>query len=125
MRLDGGRHEHGDRHNVKRTDRALSGSGRMLLIQDQFGWPHLAEVIGFRGANVLSMPVETTEGIRVGDAVLALEVRPEIEVPLLELPPSPTASERAAACLQPRIRAQIWPLPGQPPAVRPLLRRPR
>jgi hypothetical protein len=52
-------------------------------------------VIGFRGANVLSMPVETTEGIRVGDAVLALEVRPEIEVPLLELPPTPTASERA------------------------------
>jgi flagellum-specific ATP synthase len=40
----------------------------------------LAEVIGFRGSNVLSMPVETTEGIRFGDEVAALGVRPEIEV---------------------------------------------
>ena len=31
------------------------------------GTLHLAEVIGFRGSNVLSMPVETTEGIRFGD----------------------------------------------------------
>ncbi len=39
-----------------------------------------AEVIGFRGSNVLSMPVETTEGIRYGDIVAALGVHPEIEV---------------------------------------------
>jgi flagellum-specific ATP synthase len=54
--------------------------GECCEIQDQFGRPHLAEVIGFRGSNVLSMPVETTEGIRFGDPVAALGVSPEIEV---------------------------------------------
>ena len=58
----------------------LASVGECCEIQDQFGQLHLAEVIGFRGSNVLSMPVETTEGIRFGDAVAALGVRPEIEV---------------------------------------------
>ena len=44
------------------------------------GHPHRAEVIGFRGSNVLSMPVETTEGIRFGDSVWAQGTMPEIEV---------------------------------------------
>jgi len=54
--------------------------GECCEIQDRLGIPHLAEVIGFRGSNVLSMPVESTEGVRFGDPVLALGVRPEIEV---------------------------------------------
>jgi flagellum-specific ATP synthase len=58
----------------------LASVGECCEIRDQFGQPHLAEVIGFRGANVLSMPVETTEGIRFGDTVAALGVHPEIEV---------------------------------------------
>ena len=58
----------------------LASVGECCEIQDQFGMPHLAEVIGFRGSNVLSMPVETTEGIRYGDTVAALGVHPEIEV---------------------------------------------
>jgi flagellum-specific ATP synthase len=58
----------------------LASVGECCEIQDRFGRPHLAEVIGFRGSNVLSMPVETTEGIRFGDPVAALGVRPEIEV---------------------------------------------
>jgi flagellum-specific ATP synthase len=58
----------------------LASVGECCEIQDQFGRPHLAEVIGFRGSNVLSMPVETTEGIRFGDPVAALGVHPEIEV---------------------------------------------
>jgi flagellum-specific ATP synthase len=58
----------------------LASVGECCEIQDQFGRPHLAEVIGFRGSNVLSMPVETTEGIRFGDPVAALGARPEIEV---------------------------------------------
>ena len=41
---------------------------------------HAAEVIGFRGANVLSMPVESAEGIRFGDRVSALGKAPQIEV---------------------------------------------
>lgn len=58
----------------------LASVGECCQITDQFGRPHLAEVIGFRGSNVLSMPVESTEGIRYGDAVAALGVHPEIEV---------------------------------------------
>jgi len=54
--------------------------GECCEIRDQFGRAHLAEVIGFRGSTVLSMPVESTEGIRFGNPVEALGVRPEIEV---------------------------------------------
>src|SRR5271157_710359 len=54
--------------------------GECCEIQDQAGYAHRAEVIGFRGSNVLSMPVETTEGVRFGDPVSALGVSPEIEV---------------------------------------------
>ncbi|MGD0521390.1 MAG: FliI/YscN family ATPase [Terracidiphilus sp.] len=58
----------------------LASVGECCEIRDQFDRPHLAEVIGFRGSNVLSMPVETTEGIRFGDAVAAMGIHPEIEV---------------------------------------------
>ncbi len=58
----------------------LASVGECCEIQDQFGRTHLAEVIGFRGSNVLSMPVESTEGIRFGNRVEALGVHPEIEV---------------------------------------------
>jgi flagellum-specific ATP synthase len=58
----------------------LASVGECCEIHDQFDRPHLAEVIGFRGSNVLSMPVETTDGIRLGDPVAALGVSPEIEV---------------------------------------------
>jgi flagellum-specific ATP synthase len=58
----------------------LASVGECCEIQDQSGRPHLAEVIGFRGSNVLSMPVESSEGIRFGDPVSALGVHPEIEV---------------------------------------------
>ena len=54
--------------------------GECCTIEDQGGGAHAAEVIGFRGSNVLSMPVETTEGIRFGDPVWSLGSRPEIEV---------------------------------------------
>jgi flagellum-specific ATP synthase len=58
----------------------LASIGECCQISDQFGRPHLAEVIGFKGAHVLSMPVETTEGIRFGDRVAALGKHAEIEV---------------------------------------------
>jgi flagellum-specific ATP synthase len=58
----------------------LASVGECCEIQDQFGRAHLAEVIGFRGSHVLSMPVETTEGIRYGNQVEALGIHPEIEV---------------------------------------------
>ncbi len=58
----------------------LASVGECCEIMDQFGRVHLAEVIGFRGPNVLSMPLESTEGVRYGDSVAALGVRPEIDV---------------------------------------------
>jgi flagellum-specific ATP synthase len=58
----------------------LASVGECCEIQDQFGHAHLVEVIGFRGSNVLSMPVESTEGVRFGDTVAALGRHPEIEV---------------------------------------------
>ena len=58
----------------------LASVGECCEITDQYGRLHLAEVIGFRGSNVLAMPVETTEGIRYGDSVAALGITPEIQV---------------------------------------------
>jgi flagellum-specific ATP synthase len=58
----------------------LASVGECCEIHDQYGHAHLAEVIGFRGSNVLSMPVESTEGIRFGNRVEAMSVHPEIEV---------------------------------------------
>ena len=57
-----------------------SSVGESCEIVDRFGDRHLAEVIGFRGATVLSMPVDSPDGIRYGDAVEALGTTPEIEV---------------------------------------------
>jgi flagellum-specific ATP synthase len=50
----------------------LCSVGECCEIADREGGRHRAEVIGFRGSNVLSMPIETTEGIRYGDTVAAL-----------------------------------------------------
>lgn len=54
--------------------------GECCEITDRQGRRHQAEVIGFRGSHVLSMPVDTTEGIRFGDRVSALGIQPRIEV---------------------------------------------
>jgi flagellum-specific ATP synthase len=54
--------------------------GESCEIVDRHGRAHLAEVIGFRGSTVLSMPVNTPDGIRYGDAVEALGSTPELEV---------------------------------------------
>jgi flagellum-specific ATP synthase len=57
----------------------LASVGECCEIIDRDGQAHLAEVIGFRGSNVLSMPLESTEGIRYGDTVAALGTHPAIE----------------------------------------------
>jgi flagellum-specific ATP synthase len=54
--------------------------GESCEIHDRHGRTHLAEVIGFRGSTVLSMPVDSPEGIRLGDPVEALGVKPTVEV---------------------------------------------
>jgi len=57
-----------------------SSVGECCEIIDRSGQPHLVEVIGFRNKNVLSMPVNSPEGIRYGDVIEALGVGPEIGV---------------------------------------------
>src|SRR6201996_659795 len=57
----------------------LCSVGECCEILDGNGQLHLAEVIGFRGSNVLSMPLESTEGIRFGDKVSALGTLPYLE----------------------------------------------
>ena len=56
----------------------LASVGECCEIVDHAGALHAAEVIGFRGPHVLSMPVESSEGIRYGDSVTALGVFPAI-----------------------------------------------
>jgi flagellum-specific ATP synthase len=58
----------------------LATVGECCEIQDKSGQLHLAEVIGFRGSHVLSMPVQSADGIRFGDEVSALGTTPAIEV---------------------------------------------
>ena len=50
----------------------LASVGECCDIVDGAGTHHLAEVIGFRGSHMLSMPLDSTEGIRLGNVVTAL-----------------------------------------------------
>jgi len=58
----------------------LCSVGECCEIVDARGRRHLGEVIGFRGRNVLAMPLGTTRGIRYGDALAATGVTPGIAV---------------------------------------------
>jgi flagellum-specific ATP synthase len=58
----------------------VASVGECCVIRDRQQQTHLAEVIGFRGNHLLSMPIDTSEGVRFGDTVSALGVRPEIAV---------------------------------------------
>ena len=54
--------------------------GECCEVQDLAGRLHAAEVIGFRGAHVLTMPLESTGGVRFGDPVWSQGQRAQIEV---------------------------------------------
>ena len=58
----------------------LASVGECCEITDHAGVHHAAEVIGFRGSHVLSMPLDSTGGVRLGDLVTALGARPVIGV---------------------------------------------
>jgi flagellum-specific ATP synthase len=58
----------------------LCSVGECCEIIDGSGLRLKAEVIGFRGKHVLAMPLETTQGIRFGDIVLAMGVTPAMTV---------------------------------------------
>ena len=54
----------------------LCSVGESCEIVHSSGVRHPGEVIGFRGANVISMPLNATQGVQYGDAVRALGVLP-------------------------------------------------
>ncbi|MBS1802984.1 MAG: FliI/YscN family ATPase [Acidobacteria bacterium] len=54
--------------------------GECCDIVDATGAVHPAEVIGFRGETVLTMPLDKADGIRFGDAVLASGLKPSVDV---------------------------------------------
>ena len=58
----------------------VASVGECCEIEDRLGIKHRAEVIGFRGARVISMPMKTTDGVRFGDSVTALGCGPEVRV---------------------------------------------
>jgi flagellum-specific ATP synthase len=100
----------------------LCSVGECCEILDGSGVRHRAEVIGFRGRHVIAMPLESTQGIRYGDAVLAMGVTPELSVGeqmagrILNALGAPLDGLPA-----PRLQ-ELWPLDGAVP--RPMEREP-
>jgi flagellum-specific ATP synthase len=97
------------------TEGPLCSVGECCEIIDSDGQRHRAEVIGFRGRHVVAMPLEATQGIQYGDAVLALGVKPaiavgeEMEGRILNALGAPLDGLGA-----PRV-AEMWPLDGAVP----------
>jgi flagellum-specific ATP synthase len=90
----------------------LCSVGECCEIVDVQGRRHRGEVIGFRGRNVLAMPLETARGIRYGDALSAtgavpsIAVGEEMEGRILDALGAPLDGFAA-----PRMQAS-WPLDG-------------
>lgn len=89
--------------------------GECCEIVDGEGRRHRAEVIGFRGRHVLAMPLQATQGIRYGDAVMAMGMTPGIAVGeqmqgrILDALGAPLDG-------LPMVRAdETWPLDGDAP----------
>jgi flagellum-specific ATP synthase len=58
----------------------LCSVGECCEIIDGEGLRHRAEVIGFHGRHVVAMPLEAIQGIRYGDALMAMGATPAIAV---------------------------------------------
>src|SRR5580698_5215231 len=97
------------------TEGPLCSVGECCEIVDGEGERHRAEVIGFRGRHVLAMPLKATQGIRYGNAVLAMGVQPaigvgtEMEGRIVDALGSPLDGLSA-----PRV-VKMWPLDGTVP----------
>jgi flagellum-specific ATP synthase len=63
-----------------RSEGPLCQLGESCEIVDSEGRRHLGEVIGFRGNQVLSMPLDRMGGIRYGNIVSATGLRPRVGV---------------------------------------------
>jgi len=93
----------------------LCSVGECCEILDESNVRHQAEVIGFRGSRVLTMPLETTRGIRYGDAVAALGGVPQIAVTEQMTGRVLDALGKPFDGLMPLRTAGTWPLDGTVP----------
>jgi len=100
----------------------LCSVGECCEIVGSDGRRHRAEVIGFRGRHVLAMPVEATQGIRYGDAVMAMGMTPGLAVG--EQMQGRILNALGSSLDElPAVRADgVWPLDGTVP--HPMERRP-
>ena len=93
----------------------LCSVGESCEMVDREGARHAAEVIGFRGTNVVSMPLDATRGIQYGDGVQALGSMPSLAVgEQMQGRILNALGEPLDGLPAPRVRA-MWPLDGEAP----------
>ncbi len=93
----------------------LCSVGESCELIDENGARHAAEVIGFRGTNVVSMPLDATQGIQYGDGVQALGSMPSLAVgEQMQGRILNALGEPLDGLPAPRVRA-MWPLDGEAP----------
>ncbi len=93
----------------------LCSVGECCEVEDAHGVRHPAEVIGFRGPHVVSMPLETTRGIQYGDRVQALGVPPSLAVgEQMQGRILSALGEPLDGLPRPRVR-ELWPLEMEAP----------
>jgi flagellum-specific ATP synthase len=86
--------------------------GECCEIVDSNGARHHAEVIGFRGPNVLAMPLDSTQGIRYGDALSALGSVPRLPLGDQMVGRVLDALGQPLDGLPPPRTTETWPLDG-------------
>ena len=93
----------------------LCSVGESCEVMDGAGVRHPAEVIGFRGTNVVSMPLDATTGIQYGDGVQALGSTPSIAVgEQMQGRILNALGQPLDGLASPRVRV-MWPLDGAAP----------
>ena len=93
----------------------LCSVGECCEVIDSAGVRHPGEVIGFRGTNVVSMPLDATQGIQYGDQVQALGSLPSIAVgEQMQGRILNALGEPLDGMSRPRVR-EMWPLDGAAP----------
>jgi flagellum-specific ATP synthase len=94
----------------------LCSVGECCEVTDVGGKRHPGEVIGFRGTNVVSMPLDATQGIQYGDGVQALGTLPSIAVgEQMQGRILDALGEPLDGMARPRVR-EVWPLDGAAPS---------
>jgi flagellum-specific ATP synthase len=90
--------------------------GECCDVRDSAGHVYAGEVVGFRGTTVLTMPMEKPSGVRYGDPIVALGVRPAMAVGEELLGRVVDGAGRPLDGMGPYISQDLRPLEGAAPA---------